>query len=106
MLQSGASRVYFVKVLDNRLKFVFDKIMGMIPEGIPVVCESPALRNYIEPGVFVIMTSDTINKHKNIKRLQALPHVMFKLEELKDIRSLPLEFEDGKWILITEDTAI
>ena len=106
MLQSGASTVYFAKVLDNRLKFVFDKIMGMIPEGIPVVCESPALRNYIEPGVFVIMTSDTINKHKNIKRLQALPHVMFKLEELKDIRSLPLEFEDGKWILIQEDTAI
>jgi hypothetical protein len=52
------------------------------------------------------MTSNTINKHKNISHLLSLPHVKYKLEELKDVRSLPLEFEDGKWILITEDTAI
>jgi hypothetical protein len=106
MLQSGASRVYFAKVPDTRLKFVFDKIMDMIPEGTPVVCESPALRNYVEPGVFVIMTSGLTYNNKNICHLQSLPHVMYKLEELKDIRSLPLEFEDGKWILIQEDTAI
>ncbi len=62
MLQSGAAKVFFAKVLDNSLKFVFDKIMGLIPEGTPVICESPALRNYVEPGVFVIMTSDSINK--------------------------------------------
>ena len=69
----------------------------MIPEGIPVVCESPALRNYVEPGVFIIMTSDTINKHKNIKRLQALPHVMFKLEELNNINKIPIGFDNGRW---------
>ena len=44
MLQSGASKVYFAKVLDNRLKFVFDKIMDLIPEGTPIICESPALQ--------------------------------------------------------------
>ena len=106
MLQSGASKVYFAKVLDNRLKFVFDKISDLIPKGTPIICESPALRNFVEPGLFIIMTSNTTNKHKNISHLQSLPHVMYNLEELKDIRSLPLEFEDGKWILIQEDTAI
>ena len=97
MLDSGADKVYFAKVLDNRLLFVFKKIMNLIPEGTPIICESPALRNYIEPGVFIIMTSETINKHKNISYLQALPHVMYKLEELNGIGKLPIEFADGKW---------
>ena len=97
MLHSGARKVYFAKVFDDRLKFVFDKIMDLVPDGAPVICESPALRNFVEPGVFIIMTSDTINKHKDINHLQQLPHVMFKLEELNDVRSLPIEFEDRGW---------
>jgi hypothetical protein len=106
MLRAGAGKVYFAKVLDNRLQFVFEKIISIIPEGTPIICESPALRNYIEPGVFVIMASGSTNNNKNISHLQSLPHVMYKLEELKDVSSLPLEFEDGEWILIQEDTAI
>jgi hypothetical protein len=101
MLNSGAVKVYFAKVLDDRLRFVFDKIMDLIPAGTPVICESPALRNFVEPGVFVIMTSDTINKHKNIKHLQGLPHVMFKLEDLSGISSIPVGFENGRWVYIT-----
>jgi hypothetical protein len=97
MLNAGASKVYFAKVFDNRLKFVFDKIMDLVPKGTPAICESPALRNIIEPGLFIIMTSETINKNKNIKHLQELPHVMYKLEELNNVRSIPIEFEDGKW---------
>jgi hypothetical protein len=106
MLDSGAEKVYFAKVLDNRLKFVFDKIMDLIPEGTPIICESPALRNYIEPGVFIVMSSDATNKRKNISLLLTLPHVMFKLEDLKEMRTLPIEFEDGEWRLFKEDTAI
>ena len=97
MLRSGASKVYFAKVVDKRLKFVFDKIMDLIPECTPIICESPALRNFIEPGLFIIITSETTNKHKNISHLQSLPHVMFKLEELKRMKSIPVLFEKGKW---------
>jgi hypothetical protein len=97
MLNSGASRVYFAKVLDDRLKYVFDKILKLIPEGAPIVCESPALRNFIEPGVFIIMSSDTTNKRNNINNLQELPHVMFKVEELDKLSRIPIEFEDGRW---------
>jgi hypothetical protein len=97
MLDAGASKVYFAKVWDDRLFYVFKKIMENIPAGVPVICESPALRNFVEPGVFIIMTSDSINKHKNIKHLQALPHVMYKLENLEEIDSLPFSFEDGRW---------
>jgi hypothetical protein len=100
MLHSGAGKVYYAKVLDDRIETVFDIIMDLVPPGTPVVCESPALRNFIEPGLFIIMTSETIVKHKNISHLQELPHVMFKLEELREQTSLPIGFEDGKWVYL------
>ncbi|MBK8884337.1 MAG: hypothetical protein IPN67_18850 [Bacteroidales bacterium] len=97
MLEAGAENVFFAKVWDNQLFEAFNEIMKLIPPGRPVICESPALRNFAEPGAFIIMTSDTINKHKDISHLQRLPHVMFKLEELDGINKLPLEFIGGQW---------
>jgi hypothetical protein len=97
MLNAGAHAVYFAKVWDNLLYEVFLEIMKFIPPATPVICESPALRNFVDPGVFIIMTSDTINKHKDISHLQALPHLMFKLEELDKINSFPIGFNNGKW---------
>jgi hypothetical protein len=98
MLGSGASKVYFAKVWDDHPLEVFNKIFDMIPPGTPVICESPALRNFIEPGVFIIMSSLTVNKHKNVSHLQELSHLMFKLEELPELTSIPIGFEDGRWI--------
>jgi hypothetical protein len=98
MLQSGAVKVFFAKVLDDRIKSIFDIIMDLVPEGTPVVCESPALRNFVEPGLFIIMSSESIIKHKDVSHLQELHHVMFKLEELPGLTSIPIGFEDGKWI--------
>jgi hypothetical protein len=74
--------------------------MKEVPPKVPVICESPALRNFVEPGVFIIMTSDTIHKHKDINHLKALPHVMFKYEELEKIDKIPIEFENGAWIYL------
>ncbi len=98
MLRSGASKVYFAKVWDNQLPDVFNEILKEIPAGSPVICESPALRNFVEPGLFIIMTSETINKHKEIDHLKALPHVMFQLEKMKMMESVPVYFKEGKWI--------
>ncbi len=99
MLYAGADKVYFAKVWDEVLPEAFGEIMKHVAPGTPVVCESPALRNFAEPGVFIIMTSDYTNKLKNISHLQILPHVTFKLEEIDDIDRLPLAFEDGEWFL-------
>jgi hypothetical protein len=97
MLSAGAERVYFAKVWDDQVAEVFNKIMEYVPANAPIVCESPALRNFVEPGLFIIMTSNSVDRMKNINHLQALPHVMFKLEELKYSDILPIRFEGGKW---------
>jgi len=97
MLNAGSYKVYFAKVWDDQLFTAFNEIMKLIPSGAPVICESPALRNFTEPGVFLIINSKTINKHKDIKHLQLLPHLMFELEELENTVSIPIGFEGGKW---------
>lgn len=100
MIRAGAVKVYLAKVKDNKLFEAFIEIMKEVPEGAPVICESPALRNFVDPGVFIIITSNVINKHKDIKHLQDLPHLKITLEELEKHESIPVGFEHGKWIIM------
>ncbi len=99
MLCAGAQKVYFAKVWDAALPEAFREIMDRIDPGTPVICESPALRYFVQPGAFIIMTSDEIVKHKDISNLQKLPHVMFRMEEIERTGRLPLIFENGEWFL-------
>lgn len=96
MLKAGASKVFFAKVTDEDLLTVFKEILKHVPPCLPIVCESPALRYYIYPGLFIIMKSETPNK-KNISELLGLPHVMLKLDEIIKVKTLPIEFKDLKW---------
>jgi len=50
MLHSGAVKVTLPKSLMTGCYLFSIKIKDLIPEGTPIICESPALRNYIEPG--------------------------------------------------------
>jgi len=100
MLKVGASRVYFAKVTDDSLDEAFNEIMKNIPEGTPVVCESPALRHYTEPGLFIIMTSPLKDNQKDIRVLLDLPHLEFNMDFLASKRDIPVSFNDGKWISI------
>ncbi len=99
MLSSGAEKVYFAKVWDVNLLTVFNKIMNYTEAGTPLICESPALRNYIEPGAFIIMNSELQYNKKDISYLQSLPHLMIKLEEIDRIDPEFIGFENGKWFI-------
>jgi len=98
MLRAGASKVYFAKVRDDQLPDVFNRIMEKTDQDIPVICESSALRHYVEPGVFIIMTSDKVNKNLDISNLQKLPHLMLKYEDMDTMPEIPVKFENGSWV--------
>jgi hypothetical protein len=98
MLRSGASHVYFAKVTDGDIKEAFMEIMKHIPEGTPVVCESPSLRSYVEPGLFIIMKSSETYNNKDISNLLKLPHVIINLEKLQNTHPLQVRFQDRAWI--------
>lgn len=96
MLKAGAKRVFFVKVYDAGLESAISRLKDIILSDVPVICESPALRNYIEPGIFVIMTSE-INKQKDISHLHGYEHISFQLEKLDEMKTIPIRFEYGRW---------
>jgi len=98
MLKAGAKRVFFAKVTDNDILSAFKIIIGYVPENAPIVCESPALRYFTEPGLFIIMDSENSNNKKNINQLQGLPHVKFNLEEILKLDIIPVHFEKGRWM--------
>jgi hypothetical protein len=98
MLSAGASAVYFAKVTDETVLQAFTAILKKIEPGIPVICESPALRYYVDPGMFVIMKSHKANNNKDINKLLGLPHVIFQLDELDRTDTLPIDFRNGKWV--------
>ncbi len=58
MLVAGASHVFFAKVTDETLFRAFSEIMEQIAGTPPIVCESPALRYYVDPGMFIVMSSN------------------------------------------------
>jgi hypothetical protein len=97
MLSAGAADVFFAKTTDRTVSAAYESIMRMIPEGVPVICESPALRKFIEPGLFVIMVSKDSNNNKDIKYLSSLPHVEFDLEYLERNQELPVIFNESAW---------
>jgi hypothetical protein len=97
MLNAGAADVYFAKVTDKTLLPAFDSIIQKIKPGLPVICESPALRYFVDPGMFVIMKSNSANNNKDINKLLNLPHVMFQLDDLDNISILPFDFRDCIW---------
>ncbi len=55
MLASGADKVFYIEVHDDYILEAFKMLMNHIPENIPLVCESPALRKVIIPGLFIIV---------------------------------------------------
>ncbi len=101
MLRAGAKKVFFAKVTDNDLLNAFNEILKFIPDGTPLVCESPGLRRFLEPGVFVIMKSEGTYNNKDINGLIRLPHVMMKLDDLNKMKRLPFSFNDERWGLNT-----
>ena len=98
MLKSGAVRVFFAKVTDNNLLVAFSDIIQLIPAGKPVVCESPGLRYFADPGLFVIMSADEANNKKDINKLLNLHHVMFHLSDLSGLPTLPFDFTERRWV--------
>ena len=69
MLKAGAYRVFYIETNDEHLQEAFMKFNELTPLKYPIVCESPALRNYVRPGIFFIVDCEN-NKNKKQKILK------------------------------------
>ncbi len=55
MLKAGAKKVYYLQTKDRHFEEPFQILMGLIPKGQPIICESGALLNYAKPGLFLLV---------------------------------------------------
>jgi hypothetical protein len=97
MLRCGAKKVFYAQVLEGYLGEAFNEVMKNIPEGSPIVCESPSLINYREPGIFVIMIGEKENYDKDISKMLLVPHLEYTLSTLSETEELPFSFVNGRW---------
>lgn len=101
MVGTGAKRVFYSQVSDNNISDAFAEIIKQIPSGAAIVCESPALIRYIEPGIFIIM-EDKVLSGRDASGIKEFPHLIFTLDQLKRTNRLPFIFVDGEWKLLNE----
>lgn len=72
MLIAGADQVYYIECYDEYMEEAFKVFLQVTDSSGPIICESPALRKYVEPGIFIIVDSQSNQNKKqdvlNIKQ--------------------------------------
>lgn len=63
MLKAGAQKVYYIEAADRYLPDALKIILSEIKTK-PTICESAALRKFIDPGIFIFMENTLISGHK------------------------------------------
>jgi hypothetical protein len=97
MLQSGAEKVYYIQTTEIGVNEAFSNVYSIIAPGKAIICESPALINYIEPGLFILISSPVSVNLKNTEELRKFPYIEFRYEEIIKTTLLPIGFADGVW---------
>jgi hypothetical protein len=64
MLQSGASKVFYIETLDQHLFQAFNELVSLLSMNGPMICESPALIQHIQPGFFIILENRLVKHPK------------------------------------------
>lgn len=102
MLRAGASKVFLVVSGEASLSEAFTALVPFLPEGAPVICESPALRRLIEPDLFILMlhSDGDSPERKNIDDLIPLASLSFTLRDLDHNKAdIIVVDEDSRWYL-------
>lgn len=96
MLGAGAAKVYYIVCRDEYIKKSFSMVFSTLTAGIPVVCESPSLAKFIDPGMLLIADNMGPGPKKNLLFDPGkADRVFHPLSEEPGIDSL--HFSGGSW---------
>jgi len=101
MLKAGAQRSYFAMATDEYLGEVIQNIIRLIPSDALLVCESGGLRDWVVPGVFLMMRrNDTKILKPGTERLKILADCLITFDGVKiDFEPDTIEITDSQWKL-------
>lgn len=96
MLASGASQVYFIQAYDKHVGEAFDLVRKAHPSDRPIICESPSLPLYIEPGGLLLCDNKETLHKKDISRLiDRADRIFYPSSHEPDLGGLG--FNAGRW---------
>lgn len=101
MLKAGAHHSFFVMTTDEHLVLAFLKIRELIPTDSLIICESGGLRQYVEPGLFLMMNRKGTETIKPLSgKLLALADrvITFDCEKI-GLDPDRIEIKDNQWTL-------
>lgn len=104
MLKAGAHNVYYIECFDEHMKEAFEKFLQVSDIAGSLVCESPSLRKYVEPGIFLIADSQSNqNKKQDVLDLKHKANLFIETDK-KNYRSLvdQIWFSQDVWELKTQ----
>jgi len=101
MLKTGAKQSYFAMATDEHLGEVIQNIFRLIPSDALLVCESGGLRDWVVPGVFLMMNrNDTEILKPGTERLKILADRLITFDgENIDFELDAIEINDNQWKL-------
>lgn len=103
MLKAGAGRVLWLRVMRESLREGVEALAGMMDRNTAWVCESNSIRQFIRPGVFLMVTNEVAPGFKpsaEQMREQADRMVSFVQADFSFSLNLDrLSFENNRWCL-------
>lgn len=96
MLTAGASKAYYINADDSSVREAFGWLISRLESTRPVICESPLLRRYITPGLFIIADSNLVEKRKDMAEISGLEDMTVHLDSTTDVTAT-ISFSDGRW---------
>ncbi|HOC36293.1 MAG TPA: hypothetical protein PL079_03615 [Tenuifilaceae bacterium] len=103
MLQAGAKEVFYIRSGEEFMEQASIDFLTRYNHGQPLVCESSALRHFVEPAVFVMMMRiPPIGNPKSVESYLPLADRILYFDKSYDERLRMLEelqFDSGKFYL-------
>jgi len=97
MLLAGALESYYIQTHDFTSGAAMDCLLRKIKPLTPVICESPCIRRFIKPGVFILADNNDLENKKDPGNLREKSNMVYSYKEHDGIPS-ELGFLNGTWI--------
>lgn len=102
MKQAGAKRVFFVRTKDIYMQQALNNLFQIIDKESIIICESASLRNFIQPGLFLLIrSSDESNIKERSRKLFPLADLIIfsdKPDHKKIVDSIEIVQQGWKFV--------
>lgn len=105
---AGASPVYWLRVRHEHLREGLADVLGRIPPGLPVICESNSARAFLEPGAFLVIRKKGMSgiKASCAEGLDLADRIVEFDGSGWDFKPADVTFARGRWWIRQEAAAI